>query len=638
MEGGVAMEETAAAQMQFVRVPSAGDGGFARTRSFETEAVAPDADAGLAPATGTGGAMEMGLRAAFVRHFRRAANKATLLDGRELMREAMVDCSVGGTMLTSMPMQSLYCYRWTVAFHLAYCLVSCNKLFGCLGLLLLDIKCEGTQFRFTPLELRGHPVEAVAGPGVADMGLLYRGCGLGSANVSAVGDSLVASFAEPVGINGWWFMTSLEPAARDPVRFVLEASRDGATWDVCGASRFAAVPSADDVAWIGWRVAAHTTTTARGAVEAFGLEVPWQFALDHVLVMLNHGVVNLVVVANVLLHRPVEAYRSLFLLYRACTALYATSAAAYALRGNLTVAVIPAMYALLWSKVFFRKEILSHYVAQLSLGFVIAGVVQYLVIVSDADGAQTLVSGYRAVLPLDIKTAFSVSLIIFCCLVVVLRGVARAVADSRALVIADEREYAAAWAACADSLPGSSAMDGIGSLTRAIGRGLRPDTLRQRASPSGQRPWRQMPPIRSFERIFAQAAVAAPLLRAKVKTWALASGGMFPMLPADDGPAGGEAGPCRFERWDAVVGDGARMELVKWPSVKSMKRAVEKMYRCYAGDVSRLVDCCRCRRRHAAETAGGRGAAPRGEWRAAHPSPPFIFGSFSIRPESLNWV
>ena len=132
--------------------------------------------------------------------------------------------------------------------------------------------------------------------------------------------------------------------------------------------------------------------------------------------------------------------------------------------------------------------------------------------------------------------------------------------------------------------------------------------------------------------------MAAPLLRAKVKTWALASGGMFPMLPADDGPAGGEAGPCRFERWDAVVGDGARMELVKWPSVKSMKRAVEKMYRCYAGDVSRLVDCCRCRRRHAAETAGGRGAAPRGEWRAAHPSPPSIVGSFSIRPESLNWV
>jgi hypothetical protein len=39
--------------------------------------------------------------------------------------------------------------------------------------------------------------------------------------------------------------------------------------------------------------------------------------------------------------------------------------------------------------------------------------------------------------------------------------------------------------------------------------------------------------------------------------------------------------------------DGGKVQRVKWAKIKSTKRAVEKLYRCYSGDVARLVDCCR---------------------------------------------
>jgi hypothetical protein len=72
---------------------------------------------------------------------------------------------------------------------------------------------------------------------------------------------------------------------------------------------------------------------------------------------------------------------------------------------------------------------------------------------------------------------------------------------------------------------------------------------------------------------------------------------MFPLQqPLESGRADYEANKPQsviFERWDRIVGDPELMGRVKWAKVKSEKRVVEKVYRCYAGDVSRLFDCCR---------------------------------------------
>ena len=588
---------------KLTRLPSADECSFTRVSSFETETV--DCRFNLALKqdrpyrTEVADAEDAGLRSAFIRHFRRASNSTTLLDGKELIMEAVADCSEGGTFQTSMPMYSLYFNRrlkWPALFHIALAFIAANKLATCIDVWQRDRKCEGTHFRFTPLELRGRPYEAVSGPGVSDFGLLYRGCGLGGANRTTQGDSLVASFRDVVGINGWWFTTAQLPAARDPIRFVLEASRDGSMWRPCGASRFVAVPSASEHAWMGWGVGVHSTTVARGAVEVFGLEVPWQFVLDHVLVMLTHTLANLIVFGLLLLRRPMSVHRIFLGSHCLCATLYLLSTALYALQGNFVVASIPATYTLHFARVCYtlcKINSLSRFSANCLAGYVAAGVVQYLIIFSNLSGAQVIVDGYREALPLDIKTAFSASFIPFCCYLWAERGVARSVAEAKDLIAADEREYSAAWAAYIASPRDSAALDGIEVLVRTVWGSLRPGILHQRAGPSNSLKgrWEHTPPIYSLERIFAQAEVAAPLLRSKVKAWALLSGGLFPVGAEEDNR--GERPLFSFERWGRITGIPEEMARVKWAKVKSKKRAVEKVYRCYAGDVSRLVDCCR---------------------------------------------
>ena len=72
-------------------------------------------------------------------------------------------------------------------------------------------------------------------------------------------------------------------------------------------------------------------------------------------------------------------------------------------------------------------------------------------------------------------------------------------------------------------------------------------------------------------------------LKSKVKEWAGASAGMFPAATA---------GAARYLRWADVAGTKQEGD-VAWASVKSTRRAMEKLHRAYEGDVSRLVDLCR---------------------------------------------
>ena len=52
-------------------------------------------------------------------------------------------------------------------------------------------------------------------------------------------------------------------------------------------------------------------------------------------------------------------------------------------------------------------------------------------------------------------------------------------------------------------------------------------------------------------------------------------------------------GKLAFESWQLLREDPGRLELVKWGPPKTWARAVEKLYRCYRMDSSRLLDCCR---------------------------------------------
>ena len=48
-----------------------------------------------------------------------------------------------------------------------------------------------------------------------------------------------------------------------------------------------------------------------------------------------------------------------------------------------------------------------------------------------------------------------------------------------------------------------------------------------------------------------------------------------------------------FLRWTDIMADPELMARVKYARIKSVRRAVEKIYRSYEGNVSRLLDCCR---------------------------------------------
>ena len=93
------------------------------------------------------------------------------------------------------------------------------------------------------------------------------------------------------------------------------------------------------------------------------------------------------------------------------------------------------------------------------------------------------------------------------------------------------------------------------------------------------------PLIFDLDQLFAQADGVDLLLRLKVQQWALLSNGFFPVVSSVE--------TVIFEPWQKIAGSDELLANVKWGRVKSRKRAIEKLYRSYNCDVSRLLDCCR---------------------------------------------
>ena len=273
---------------------------FSRTRSWETEtrAVIPEAtfhdcahhSNAINQSEENHFSPEDALKSLFRKHFNQSVNKISSMEKRNLVLDAMADCSGGGAVKTSDSLLSMHCSKWIAVFWFGLAALVLNKFFACLQLMMDDSKCKGRLFRFTPLQLRGNSSAVITEPGIGEFGLLRSGCGLRALSTQAAGSNLVADFGEEVAINGWWLTTRNQPAALDPVRFVMDVSRDGEKWAQCGASRFDVVSARNKRAGIGWAIGAHGTTLRRGATEVFSMALPWQFSADHVLVFLVHSV------------------------------------------------------------------------------------------------------------------------------------------------------------------------------------------------------------------------------------------------------------------------------------------------------------------------------------------------------------
>ena len=575
---------------------------FSRTLSWESEVSAEmSSTAMLNHSHHTLGAMDQSpdsiahsddlLKSIFRKHFHQSVTQGVVLDRRNLIRDAMADCSGGGAFETSDPAWSIFCTKWiAVPFLLCQIVLIYNKFLSCLRLLIDDSKCTGRHFRFTPLELRGDSSAVIAEPGIGGFGLLRNGCGLRSAATHADGANLLADLGEQVGINGWWLTTRDHPAAHDPVRFTVDVSRNGQTWERCGASRFDAVFAHDQLAGIGWSVGAHRTSMQRNATEVFDMTLPWQFAGDHVLVFFTHAVAHTKVLIAVLRGNPMFIMSMLAYGYICSAGLYLISAVGYAYEGEFLACAVQTTYSALFSTFGIRAKrkgviLFPVYAA----GMTAAGFVQYAAVFG---GSRKLIDGYRAVVALDILTAFCTGA---ACLAIHILGRHLrylSATSAKALVAADRRAYDAAWAKCLKVSDTAAALQKIETLVMGRWGHLRPELLRHQTSKADP----PTPPIESLEQLFAQASVLLVFLRAKAKGWALLSQGRFPVLQLHGAGASsaGVVGEVVFERWVDIAKDPGMVQRVQWAKVKSTKRAAEKIYRCYAGEVARLVDCCRC--------------------------------------------
>eukprot|EP00961_Rhodomonas_salina_P142266 1916021-Rhodomonas_salina.1 len=107
-------------------------------------------------------------------------------------------------------------------------------------------------------------------------------------------------------------------------------------------------------------------------------------------------------------------------------------------------------------------------------------------------------------------------------------------------------------------------------------------------------------PVCSLDQLYSQAVALDLILREKVQSWAEL--GFFSMRPehwqvhaASPGESGGAEArrSPSFVRWAEAREDAGLREKIKWGTVKSPERAIEKAVRTYVSDVSLLVDIVR---------------------------------------------
>lgn len=99
------------------------------------------------------------------------------------------------------------------------------------------------------------------------------------------------------------------------------------------------------------------------------------------------------------------------------------------------------------------------------------------------------------------------------------------------------------------------------------------------------------PPVESLDQLYAQAVGVQPLLKYKVQAWAHATNGLFFVRPDPNAPRG--AAKNEFRSWRDLCSDPQADNVIKWGTLKSAERAIEKLVRSYEGKCGRLLDVCR---------------------------------------------
>ena len=524
-------------------------------------------------------------------------NKSGGAYGKGKMVEIAVHRAADGSVWdTSYPFAALLCKPWiprllgsVFAFYLITLAVY-------MSLIWEQNLVQGYRFRFTALRLRNGREENISRPGIQTLGFMKNGCGDEFKNLvfnktsTTIGTFLV-TFAEPISINGWFFVTTEQKPEEDPVRFILERSTQlvGDEWVITGSSSWL-------WAWSGaifWRTGIHDTTTVRSATEHFNLGVPWVWTIHRV----SSCVVLLVMTISILIAVATKHHmKAKWIAIVFCSAnglMNGTACVVYALWGQWQAGFVAggcfAIDMCLPATLMLAERYLRFWIGAAGVVYPILVLIHYLALLKSPAGLV----GDRGIGIIRnfglLEGAGYFFLFVFALFT---RRQSRTSALN--IIKQDWDAYNYCWAALIQNDSFRVTIEVMHNFTTGLSNSLSNTIVRQPQPVQAL----QGPGINEgssiqgiaaktedgnllhhLQRLFAQASGLDILLRAKVKEWALVSDGCLLV---------GEA----FERWELIQQRGAAAH-VEWAPLKSLDRALEKVYRSYSLDSSRLLDCCR---------------------------------------------
>ena len=454
---------------------------------------------------------------------------------------------------------------------------------------------RAAALRFHILARRGSVLTNLSAPALSAFGPLVAGCPLspilGSVRASSTAlmwgeDEAKLALGTEVIADGYFFVTGYGDPALDPVRWEVQAARAdeavAGSWYAVGASAW----RTDDKAAIQLLPQlAFATPSARGARVDVDMRLGWP---DVVWTCVDSGFWSFIslciAVAGAAGHE--WAVRPLFgLAVLVDSVLTAVSAIGLAEMGDWratatrALVLIPSLLLLVGVLVYEARIVTAF--AVFACAFITTA------FFSDMEIYANAVSPANAV-PSSAIVALLISF-----LIVAFRR--RTLMRARNLILQDQAQYDRLWAELAASPSTREQLLSIREQAEVLNKGLPTVPPRQHNRtpevPMGDGIGEDANPmvsasgvasfagpvgkVDSLEQLFTQAACLQPLLVEKVQTWALASGGCFPV----------QGSLHKFLRYADAVAAGTDAPPLKFATIKSVGRAVEKVVRAY-GQVS----------------------------------------------------
>mmetsp|Transcript_60146 Transcript_60146/g.159854 ORF Transcript_60146/g.159854 Transcript_60146/m.159854 type:complete len:757 (+) Transcript_60146:2012-4282(+) len=513
-----------------------------------------------------------------------------LLDHRESKLDlALHHSSMGSAWFTSTPLSAASTFR---VFQFFEIVIGC--FFFVLGLNSSAFETQDGHFALTQLKvevlsLRKSNITPTNAQ-VASIGLLNDGCVVSVHSETIVQNStFVVSFPSEVVANGYFFFTSTQSPAFDPVRWVVSVATPNSTWRTVGASVWRWGMYSERELHPGM---AFDTPVDRMRRIDLDLSMTWPVRL----LTFTGGVEwALAFWSSVILAWTGREYliKGLFSLIAAGDLVFIiTAVVGFGIMGNtreviFSVGILGLEFIMFLTFSIFESRVVTMLLAYSVLYVTVYSLEHYLLYnVEDEDLAAKVFSS-----PVSVTTCVSLLLLYF--RFTTLR-------KSRRLISPDIKLYETMWSRLIYQNESKSQLEELQRAVSDAASKLQVEfpmsqprqkkhssvsTFQQRELVGGELSeelgiFDRDNLISSLDHLFIQADCMQLVLLQKVKEWAMACGGMFPLKGSSE----------YVQICDVVANPQIN---IKFAKMKSVARALEKVVRSYGQDPSRLVDVCR---------------------------------------------